>query len=754
MAVKYISVKSIVSMGLRLAFLQVTILSLFAMESQSAEPAWKPLGLAGGGSMYALSASPFDTNLMMVACDMSADYISRDGGRNWEMIHHFFLQSSTKCPSLFDPERPGVVYAVDGRDNTLKISSDAGKTWGAAGKLAPWKRDPTRLYSDHGRFFVGTEDELWLSTDSFETWKACKGVSGELFGICADRARKGVYVAGTRKGVFLSEDGGSTFDRIDQMLPTRKITGFAGASDGIRTMLYVALECWNDAGKLNGGVYVSEDVGKTWKSLMHPDLNRQVHRSSEWANGDIAQYKFLLTSDRNPNRVYVYCPGTSYYPPNHNTIYRSDDGGKNWRAIFFSDPRFKGSYNVEDDRLTLSLGQRYQDEPNSLEMNPADPDMLMMSTEMFVFITRDGGKTWQTSQSEKPVEYGNRQAWPCNGLAVTTAWSYYIDPFEPSRHYICYTDICLARSLDAGKTWIWDAATPWKNTTYELAFDPAVAGRVWGAFSETHDIPNDNIISGRHGIIMKGGVALSDDHGETWKKLAIPQGPCVSVVLDPASPVKSRTLYASVFEKGVYKSMDGGQTWVLKNAGLGTPTNKRCCRLILHKDGTLFCLVTAKKLDGKGYDGDGPGIYRSTDGAASWEKVNRSKPLYWPKDFTVNPKDSKTVLVGVGNVRGHEDSGLYRTMDGGATWTLLAKKGSEHFGATYHPNQPGWIYMTMCEGTDESGLYLSRDDGRTWMPFANLPFANIMRVQFDPADPSSIILLTFGASVLRGPATP
>ena len=199
MAVKYISVKSIVSMGLRLAFLQVTILSLFAMESQSAEPAWKPLGLAGGGSMYALSASPFDTNLMMVACDMSADYISRDGGRNWEMIHHFFLQSSTKCPSLFDPERPGVVYAVDGRDNTLKISSDAGKTWGAAGKLAPWKREPTRLYSDHGNFFVGTEDELWLSTDNFETWKACKGVAGEFFGICADRSRKGVYVAGTRK---------------------------------------------------------------------------------------------------------------------------------------------------------------------------------------------------------------------------------------------------------------------------------------------------------------------------------------------------------------------------------------------------------------------------------------------------------------------------------------------------------------------------------------------------------------------------
>ena len=65
------------------------------------------------------------------------------------------------------------------------------------------------------------------------------------------------------------------------------------------------------------------------------------------------------------------------------------------------------------------------------------------------------------------------QAWLCNGLVVTTTWNYYIDPHEPTRHYICYTDIGFARSEDRGKSWLYaTAGSPWKNTFYDLAFDP------------------------------------------------------------------------------------------------------------------------------------------------------------------------------------------------------------------------------------------------------------------------------------------
>jgi hypothetical protein len=62
--------------------------------------------------------------------------------------------------------------------------------------------------------------------------------------------------------------------------------------------------------------------------------------------------------------------------------------------------------------------------------------------------------------------------------------------------------------------------------------------------------------------------------------------------------------------------------------------------------------------------------------------------------------------------------------------------------------------MTLTEGAPDAGLWLSRDDGRSWESFEKLPFSNIQRVVFDPADPLRIYVTTFGGSVWRGPATP
>ena len=52
-----------------------------------AEPVqWEPIGLSGGGGMFAPAISPADPNLMMLNCDMSAAHISEDGGHNWRMV--------------------------------------------------------------------------------------------------------------------------------------------------------------------------------------------------------------------------------------------------------------------------------------------------------------------------------------------------------------------------------------------------------------------------------------------------------------------------------------------------------------------------------------------------------------------------------------------------------------------------------------------------------------------------------------------
>ena len=422
-----------------------------------------------------------------------------------------------------------------------------------------------------------------MTLDGGSTWHRCEGVQGRAIGIVAHGSQRSStagsdnFIA-TSEGLFHSRHPYQGYVSCGRGLPPGPITSFSGGfSKELGLRLYLTVECSLVEGQLSGGVFVSEDAGTTWRSCLSGGLNCQTRHTDESAQGDIPQYGFITTTDRNPLRVYVYCAGTSYWPPNHSTVYRSDDGGTTWTPVFFSDPRFArlNLYNVEDDYVSRKWGQREQSPPYSMVVNGGDPDVVVMCTSAWVVRTDNGGRTWRVCHTGPAVDGDTGgQAWSCNGLVVTTTWNYSIDPHEPTRHYICYTDIGFARSLDAGRTWIWQGSDlPWKNTVYELAFDPAVPGRIWGAMSNTHDIPNDNVISGRHRVIMEGGVAVSDDFGVTWKKTDLPSAPALSVVLDPSSPADRRVLYASLFEKGVYKSTDGGATWASASEGLGHPEN-------------------------------------------------------------------------------------------------------------------------------------------------------------------------------------
>ena len=270
--------------------------------------------------------------------------------------------------------------------------------------------------------------------------------------------------------------------------------------------------------------------------------------------------------------------------------------------------------NVEVDWQTEALGQRWQSPARALEINAGDPDMVVLTQERWYIYTTDAGKSWKCAHTGTRIVKDAQVSWKNNGLMETSCWDYLIDPFDKNRRYIAQTDIGFSRSLDGGETWIWGGPALPKgvdNTTYQIAFDPDIKGKIFGAFSATHDIPNYNTIYGGHWRpqLAAGAVGVSLDYAATWKKLWPTKLPVTSIVLDPKSPKGNRTLYAALFEGGVWRSNDDGKTWEqCKNVGLGSQKNKRCLKLILQPDGSLLNLVTGKV---KGRT-DGVGLYRST----------------------------------------------------------------------------------------------------------------------------------------------
>ena len=716
--------------------------------------------------MFTPAISPADPNLMLINCDMSGVYLSRNGGRDWRMIHQAQLRSDTDCQPAFHPTDTNVIYASSG--GHLRMSRDQGETFTPFGNLEESLQgeiaiDPT----DPRMLLAGTSaSHVWLSRNGGATWSLCHGPQGRVLGLHFDQTRpgKGLF-ASTEKGLWRSDDNGQSWAERAQGLPGNRLLSFAAGSNpksGV-VMLYCSVPSDGEQGEFKGGIFRSSDRGESWQSAMGPGINVETKKADQWAFGSVPQYRHLLATDADPLRVYAFNTSTGFHPPHHETVFRSDDGGRTWRDVYFEDPRFK-RYNITPGWVTASTGQSFKggDAPFGVAICNSDPDRIILVRNE-PHITHDGGARWFSGHTyPAPGQLpGPGSAWVCNGLVVTTTWHYDIDPFETNRHYIAYTDLGMARSLDAGHTWIWwnqDSWAPWRNTCYQFAFDPDVPGKMWGAFSDVHDIPNDNIISERHSHNRPGGVCVSRDFGASWKAEAegVPPKPVTSIVLDPSSPKGARTLYAGVFDEGVYKSVDDGRTWKRMRDGLGDPINRRVSRVILHQDGTLFASICAKRsAPGQPLLPQGVGLYRSRDGAERWEKVNASKLFLYPKDFSVDPRDSSRVLIGSCDAgRGDQSGGLYLTEDGGTTWRRIGREGPQTFGGYFHPQHSNWIYMTLTEGAPGAGLWLSRDNGASWHPFAQLPFANIQRVEFDRTQLDHIYVTTFGGSVWRGPATP
>ncbi len=747
-------------MRLQAAGMACVVVGLFLpVGCRAGGEAWQSVGLGGGGGIFVPATSPHDPELMFCASDMSGVYRSTDGGRSWRMLHFGDLSGAIGWPVVFGPRDPLVMYCIPSGHNRplLKVSRDAGVTWRPLCEAMPWHHSTPQdtalaVCPDGAVLLVSSAKGTFRSEDQGRTWTRCRGIAGRAANFFFDPAPGGRWYAATAKAVLRSADRGRTWTPAAAKGLKGLIWDLCGGKDAAtgKVALYVLIQTRPAGKKLLGGVFRSDDGGETFRPVMGAGINTNVIDDKNFA-----RYPAIAMAENQTETVYVFCYGTGRHPPNHRTVFRTDDGGETWRPVMFLRPEMKGR-NVDLPWIVLDRG--HGGRILGFHVNARDGDVVAWTDMMQIFRTDDGGRRWRQAFTRcADGEPARGKRWQSVGLEMTSTWRLKFHPAEPDRCYICYTDIGFARSADRGRTWYYSAhGSPWTNTFYDLAFDPDKPNVLYAACAYEHDIPSWKM-AGR--VYGGGGVCISTDYGATWRPISagLPKrGACTAVVVDPASPKDSRTLYCSFYGGGVFKTTDGGKSWKPANSGLKTNVNDHFTDIKRCADGTLYALCGGKRL-ARYKPAKGSGLYRSTDGGKSWTDLTGRLGLWLAYGFDVHPDEAKTLWVCASAVpRRHDEAGVYKSTDGGATWTRLnidwppAAVGWHHCRyPSIDPKDPKRVWVT--SGTH--GTIVTTDAGKTWREVKGIPFRGGTRITPDPADRNVIWVCTFGGGVWKGPAT-
>jgi BNR/Asp-box repeat protein len=753
--------------------------------------AWRILGPGGGGTFYHPAVSPHDPRLVVETTDMTSGYVSTDGGESWRL----FQLGGSPLVFAFDPVSPSVIYAANA---ALWRSEDGARTWRLVFP-SPERNTVTHHWSDHGDTVYTTDEPLYPSgryarihavgVDPSDPRQLLLALSSRKVGPpgttpesdtaileSRDRGRRwerrGSLGQGRALVLWIEKDGlarvlatdgaweGSSggWQHFAPPSGARFDSGSFGrdASSG-RTLVY-ATSPFGPNG--TGGLHVSEDGGRTWRTSGRElaALSFGTTRGEAW--GPAATSRPMLypvsASAGHGLVAYVGLRGLRHAEggPKFNGIARTADGGMTWTIVHEEADRpsanLRGSW-VEERALEDGYSVWF-DAPTDLGVGPEDPDVCFATDLFRTYRTTDGGKTWAQLNS---VSRGD-DAWVSRGLDVTTTYGVHFDPFDSRRVFVSTTDIGLFRSDDGGASWI-DSSRgvpkEWRNTTYWVVFDPEERGLAWAAFSGTHDLPRPKMWRRADPGSFRGGVGISTDGARTWTPSwkGAPEGAVTHLLLDPASPKGRRTLYACVFGRGVYKSTDGGASWTAKNAGI-EQRQPFAWRISGAGDGTLYLVVARRSEGGRiGDDGDGA-LYRSRDGGDRWERMALPPGINGPNALTPDPTDPRRLYLSawpVATPGGDIGGGLLLSEDAGATWTRLRPDSEYVYDLTLDPRDPSVLYFT---GHDQAA-WRSADRGKTWTRLGGFNFKQGHRVVPDPNDPSKVYITTFGSFVWHGPAT-
>ncbi len=226
---------------------------------------------------------------------------------------------------------------------------------------------------------------------------------------------------------------------------------------------------------------------------------------------------------------------------------------------------------------------------------------------------------------------------------------------------------------------------------------------------------------------------------------AFMSGRIADIALDPRDP---SVWYVAVGSGGVWKTVNAGTTWT--PVFDDQPVYSTGCVTVDPSNPNVVWVGAGENVGGR-HVAIGDGVYRSDDGGASWRNVGLAASEHVSK-IIVHPEDSDTVWVAAQGPLWSPggDRGLYKTTDGGATWRKVLGAG-EWTGVTdvvIDPRDPKVLYAATWQrhrtvaaymgGGPESGVHRSTDAGETWQRLVNgLPEGDLGKIglAISPQDP-------------------
>lgn len=291
-------------------------------------------------------------------------------------------------------------------------------------------------------------------------------------------------------------------------------------------------------------------------------------------------------------------------------------------------------------------------------------------------------------------------------------------PDDPSTIYLATASGGLWKSINKGTTWTPIFDNQPVSTFGDVAIAPADPLVIWAGTGEQNN---------RQSTSWGNGVYRSSDGGLTWAHLGLEETRHIGRVLvhpndpDIAYVAALGNLWAPSRERGVYKTTDGGATW---SQVLFVDTLTGVVDLVMDPSdpNTLYAAAYQRLRRTWGFNGGGPGsgIYKTTDGGNSWRKLENGVPEgeVGRIGLAIAATDPRVLNAIIQHADTLMKSGVYRSEDGGESWQRVNRLNPRPMYYSHIYIDPTNEYRVYVLATS---FYVSEDAGRTFRTLPTRP---------------------------------